>query len=468
MLWGAGGILYVWWLGGPIGHLQANWTNPGNSNLDFECMEITDHDSCTLTGGPVICHDGYSGQIPTAADNWARTAFGGHYLSGLTMKFVDVHGMASTGISVSPVQNLSADHIRITANSGAGWNLDPGWSSTNGIDPNNPGHHHFTNFEIGWNGCTEVYSPSDSLPRPYDIRQAGSVESSETVNGCNTNENGYADGIGTSHTSGTWIFSYGVVQYNMQDGIDLLYCDKDINCSTQVDHVYAHSNGGQAIKQSNNSLIFDNVLVGDCRAMRRIKYWPGATGQPFNDDNTCRAGGGPLAYSGYLGSMAYIHNNTFTNSEQSVGGFGYTIGLSCRSQALRVGNCTGGLHSSNNIFYNIGGQEYPDYMTNASTLLHMEDHNLFWNTRINCSQMTPPQAGGVGDRCGEDPLLVNPVLNETFDGHLRTPHSPAVGVGIAVSAVTTDVAGRSRPKSPAIGAYEFADTPPTAIPSVVR
>jgi hypothetical protein len=244
----------------------------------------------------------------------------------------------------------------------------------------------------------------------------------------------------------------------MQDGIDLLYCDKDIDCSTQVDHVFAHSNGGNQIKISNTVLFFDNVLVGDCRAMRRIKYWPGATGTAYNDNNTCRAGGAPLAYSGYLGSTASIANNTFTNGEASAGGLGYTIGMSCRSQALGVGNCTGGYHSSNNIFYNIGGQEYPYYTTAATTPVATEDHNLFWNTRINCASMTAPQARGAGDVCGEDPMLVNPVLSESLDARLQA-RSPAIDKSTLITSVNDDLSGAARPHPPSIGAYELGPNP---------
>jgi len=145
-----------------------------------------------------------------------------------------------------------------------------------------------------------------------------------------------------------------------------------------------------------------------------------------------------------------IYNNTFYDCGPS-GSFG-------QAAILVLASDNGNLkyHLRNNIFYSVSSQEaylLQDSGGFSSFSCAAGDNDFFGN-------------GGVPSGCGAGNLNVNPNLTSPSTGDFH-PQSgaPVLAAGLAITGLTTDLDGISRPATPSIGAYEFPGTAAVARPN---
>jgi hypothetical protein len=143
----------------------------------------------------------------------------------------------------------------------------------------------------------------------------------------------------------------------------------------------------------------------------------------------------------YPGSLDNVHvlNNTFAYCNESKS---YT----CIVLDASIANST----IKNNIFFNpLGGKTIEAQGFGGAVTI---GHNLTSGTAMHDQGSTPSGMTLVGNLLSTNPLLVNPVS----DLHLLAG-SPAINAGEALSSVTIDHDGASRPQGCCydIGAFEF-------------
>jgi len=97
------------------------------------------------------------------------------------------------------------------------------------------------------------------------------------------------DGVGTGTTGGHWIIEDSVIQYNTQDGLDLLYV-REPGSQIDISRTLARGNAGNQIKTSGPVTIENSIIVGNCGFFE---------GKPFTyhsdtEFDHCRAGGDAL------------------------------------------------------------------------------------------------------------------------------------------------------------------------------
>jgi hypothetical protein len=97
-------------------------------NTDVQCIEITDHSAC-IENGPV---DGTIDGFPTRCVRdtyphgpWAATGLNvTQAASNVTLKNVDIHGMAARGVFADRVGDMNLTNVRIIGNGFVGWDSD--------------------------------------------------------------------------------------------------------------------------------------------------------------------------------------------------------------------------------------------------------------------------------------------------------------------------------------------------------
>ena len=157
---------------------RANWifNLTQSQNVEISCLEITDHSSCVEDhADPAIrCQrDSYP------YGDWAAVGLYAEDSSNVTLKNLNIHGLAHTGIWAGRLSNWTLEKVRLAANGLVGWDGD-----IDGAD-SNTGTLTFRQWTVEWNGCAETYpgrSPAGCWNQP-----AG----------------GYGDGIGTGTTGGS-------------------------------------------------------------------------------------------------------------------------------------------------------------------------------------------------------------------------------------------------------------------------
>lgn len=419
-LWGSGGTYQVINLGfgGPL------WTDtPGSSNVTLECLEITDHAQCIYGGfatDPNYCPNQYA---PMYNGPWGAFALKGNFVSNLTLRDIYIHGMASGGAWVGPVDGLTVERTVIMGNPTAGWDFDPGLT---GRDTHNRGTILFNEFEVSWSGCVESYPVSTDITT-Y-CQEIAPVS---------------ADGIGAGTTGGTWIFRNGTVAFNVNDGIDILYSAADGPPEITVEGMLLHSSRGNQLKMSGVARAVNNVMVGDCRYLMSLPYYKG--------EQTCRAGGHTLAMVLVGDARSLIANNTITDTNHPTA----PMLIACRTDTFPYGtNCNDNtaLTVENNVFYGFSAANAIYSLTgNANLYFRDWSHNLYFNLRLPC----PYNRGETGAVCGADPQLMAPYLDPSFDAHIPCA-SPATGAGMVVYNLLWDRDGVDRTGAATmdIGAYQ--------------
>ena len=384
----------------------------GTSNAVIGCLELTDHSGCVEhhPNPDTTCERGTS-----PFGDWASTGIYAADSVNVTLQYLNIHGLANTGIHAARISDWTVEDVRIAGNGWAGWDGDIYGSDSNS------GTLTFRNWLVEWNGCAESYPAQ------------------ETNNCWAQTAGGYGDGVGTGETGGHWVIEDSTFRYNTSDGLDLLYARLD--SQIEIRRTKAYGNAGNQIKVNGPTRIENSLMVGNCG------YFDG---KPFgyNVDN-CRGAGASLALNLRYGNTVSLINST-------VAGQGDCLGtIECDDSS-----CDGSerVIIQNNIF--VG---YEEFMSPEDTTCYLWfDKNDFYATQIDYNLIFGAKIGAFGlspNDINQDPLLVNADL-ETFDGRLRKG-SPAIDSGLAVGGLgglvpAQDVRYLSRPQGSGVdrGAYE--------------
>jgi hypothetical protein len=394
----------------------------GGNNIKLNCLELTDHSSCIEFHGHGIAGSP-DWKMPCKRDDppfgdWAQTGIYAADSKNVTLKNLNIHGLAHTGIKAGRLENWLIEDVKIVAN---GWS---GWDGDIEGDDSNTGTITFRRVDIEWNGCGERWPDGE-------------------IFGCwGQTAGGYGDGLGTGATGGDWIFEDTKFLHNTSDGLDLLYHVDD--GSITIRRVMAEGNAGNQVKVRGDATIENTVIVGNCGFFAGKAF----TG---NVDN-CRALGNVLSLSILPNTKIDIVNTTIYSQGDCL-----VLASEC-SQGL-----TGAerIVSRNNIFFGDTDYLQPDersclfYRDNCGEVEFNNDHSVIFGVKDN------PCPLGANDLCA-DPKLVSVGDGGVYDMRLSND-SPAVDSGLAVGAPcgelqvpSNDYLKELRPKGAGVdrGAYE--------------
>lgn len=389
----------------------------GTSNVDIQCLDITDHDDCGGNSG-----NNCSG----TSDPYATAGVRGWNGSNVEFTNVKVHGMAATGMYLGKQTDLSMTDVQIYGN------------GMSGIDQDNPSHSGnnswsgtstFTRVDVNWNGCAENY-PVDG-----------------GYNNCtDQNDSGYGDGWGSpgGGTSGSFTFVDSEFRFNTSDGLDLLYLGDPAALIT-IERTLFEGNVGNAVKVGGGDVILrNNAVIANCGLWDDLAF----TGPNFA---ACRAGGNAVVVYLGGGGNADIVNNTIVGEPDIL---------------IEVFGCDGGeaLNVKNNVL--VGTTQYGGGDTTAWKYEYdgctgsefVGSNNVIYGTQGS------GQCTGQSNCSTSDPLLISAnFTTEVFDLRLQVG-SPAIDLGLDSGTVvgqttvpTVDLNSAARTAdSVDAGAYEYA------------
>jgi hypothetical protein len=412
----------------------------GSAYVDFQCIEVTDHSSCTKSGGVNAYPSGCVTSTPLSdfASNGIQTGTG---TSNVLFQDVYVHGLPASGIFGPIGGPVTLNRVLVNFNSFAGWNFDDG-SDT----PDAAGSSITANYvTMVGNGCNEQY-PIVNAGYPaaacYDLSSGGFGDS---WSGQDTE----LDSFTCNHCDQHW---------NTKDGF--------IGPHTKIKNLTitqstSYGNMGQQWKwntTTNSTTIFTNNYAGG-NCYRMSEAIPGAvysfwepTGNPGGFlTAACRAAGDTFNVQTDAGSTSLFAGNTI------MGVANVAVDFGCGEP----NNCTGvPIKFTDNVFIGYFDNNFtshlptPYYTASDPTLAISHDHNLYYNVYPSCPT-------GIGELCSS-PLFVgqpaSPFSTESaLDAFNLNPSStsPLIGAGLAVSGLTLDYTGVTRPNPPSIGAYEL-------------
>lgn len=275
-LWGTEGVVGVFNIHG------------AKANIEIQCIEVTDHSACNELFGNNLCNTNWAstGSVGT----WGRAGIRGNQNANLTMKNVDVHGMARQGLLIGDLSGTTLfDHVNSDGNGYNGWEGD---LANKGVGTNtssiNSGTVFLNYVNIRYNGYHEAYPRSASFTASD---YTGASDQSQSN-----------DGIGSGTTSGSWYITNSNISHNMSDGLDLRYCTGCAN--VKVDKSVFEGNTGNQFKATTVNLDLDNsIFIGNCN-------YPTASGKSYVTNEPCRAGGVTLYLGIRAGGTYKITNST--------------------------------------------------------------------------------------------------------------------------------------------------------------
>jgi hypothetical protein len=380
----------------------------GSSHVRVECLEITDHAGCVeFHSGGIACErDSYP------YGDWAVTGVTATDSGDVTIKNVNIHGLAHAGIHAGRLTDWTLEDVRIVGNGWVGFDGD-----VEGDDAN-PGTTTFRRVTIAWNGCGETYPGGQ--PAGCWGQSAG----------------GYGDGLGTGSTGGDWVFADCDISHNTSDGLDLLY--HSLGGVITVDRVRAEGNAGNQIKTSGEAHITNSVVVGNCG------YF---AGKPFTHGvDDCRALGNAISIEfGSASEVTLVNSSIYSQGD-------------C---LLLIGACDGASRfvSRNNVFlgdtdFLQPGENTCFYYSECASLDFDHDYGV-----IDGTKQDDQCPWGANDLCA-DPRLTGPMSGDAF-GMQPEPDSPAKDNGLPVGSLglvpDVDFLQNPRPAGPGVdrGAYEL-------------
>ena len=165
------------------------------ANFSFECLEITDHESCIEhhTQGARCKRDAFP------YGNWAAVGISAAGARNAEFRNLDIHGMANRGILGGAFENMTASAVRVAGNGWSGWDFDVHRGT-------NSGNLILDRLLVEWNGCAEQWDAKGTYRHCWAQQQGG-----------------YGDGLGLGSSTGNWIVRDSVFRYNTSDGFDALY-----------------------------------------------------------------------------------------------------------------------------------------------------------------------------------------------------------------------------------------------------
>ncbi len=369
------------------GSERANWVVDltSTSNAEVACLVVTDHSACVEdhTGGLACNRDTYP------HGPWAANGIYAQDSSNVTLRDLDVHGLASRGILAGRLTDWTLEGVRIAGNGSAGWDGD-----IDGTD-SNAGTIAFRHVTVEWNGCAETWPGGE--PAGCWGQSAG----------------GYGDGVATGETAGSWLFEDSVVRWNAQDGIDLLYART--GSAITIRRTRAEGNAGNQVKTNGPAVLENLVAVGNCGFF---------TGKPFTFDvDECRAVGNAL-------SLALRGGDLVTLTNVTVAGEGDCLVVAGCDTERSVCDGSERVRIRNGLF--VGG---PDRTQEGdlTCLTYQENfpHGdaVFDADYLVVNGVKDDACPGTHHTCGLPPVLANESLS-SFDGHLvagsRGADAPAI------------------------------------------
>ena len=381
----------------------------GSSNVELACLEVTDRGSCIVSH----CHNGQcAGEVAACKRSpphgqWAHTGISARDSSQVSLRDVNIHGLANRGIHAGRISDWTLERTRINANGWAGWDGDIGSNSSNS------GTISFIESEIAHNGCAERW-PSGEIFGCW--AQGGG---------------GYGDGLGLGSSGGHWIFEDSHIHRNTSDGIDLLYLN-DQGMVT-IRRTLVEANAGNQVKVSRSALIENSVIVGNCA------YFAGEANMRPGDH--CRALGDAIFVGLGNQSQTDLINNTIVGQGNCVisGGGG--------SSASR-------LRLTNNLI--IGKSYWLDPSKLSCLYYSGSSEQIVWDRNFISNVRNGACPGN--SLCGNSPGIVSANLSN-FDPE-PLPSSPLIDAASSWLAPSDDFRALSRPvgSGPDIGAVEYGAT----------
>lgn len=413
----------------------------GSSYVDVACIDFTDWSDCGRASQTNLCNTG----IGTLSDFATNGVMFSNTSTNLTLTDIDAHGLGSGGFYGPTGGNVTMNYITIAGSPFSDWSTDDG---TVGV-----GSLNVTNFSFTWSGCAEEYPIVDAVP----------------YQDCtDDNSGGYGDAWGTASIVSTtpWNihFDQGVVAYNTQDGLDALHLTGG-GTSVTVTRVLAYGNMGQQIKVGGaGGTIINNLIVGNCNALRQAI--PGVpSGYNSNLSDFCRAADVAIAVAVQDGSTLTIQDNTILAANAT------TFEIDC--SAGSAGTCSSSYYMDfrNNIFLGFqkssltgypgvtppGAYSNPYEWSTAADPLTLSGSTFANNItyHYNTLDWSCPGSTEVNALC-VDPGLVDETWHNYGYGNMAlATGSPAIHSGVAISGITTDYAGVTRPNPPSRGALEY-------------
>lgn len=410
----------------------------GSSYVDIACFDITDFSSCGRAGQANSCNSSYP------LSDYASNGIGvTNTTTNTTITDVNIHGMASAGIIGATGDGVVVTRVSVSGNASSGWNMDDGTGNTG------TGHLILSYFTTQWNGCSEEYPIVDSLP----------------YQDCtDDNSGGYGDGIGTATVTSNpaWIMSvdHSIAAYNTQDGFDLLHLQGN-GSSLSITDSLAYGNMGQQLKVGAAGTSINNLLVGNCNALRQAI--PGTpSGYNSNLSDFCRAADTAVVISVSDGATTKFQYNTIyaanaTAVEVATNG---TCSTATCNIVYQNNVFLGFLNNTANGYPSGGSGDYsnPIYIDSGNPFTN--SGSLFTNNltyHFKSSWSCPLSAWGETNAVCSDPGLVDETFHLYGYGNMAPASSSSnvVGNGTPITGVTTDYAGNTRSTTaPTIGAYE--------------
>jgi hypothetical protein len=410
----------------------------GASYVDMACLNITDHSDC----GQANQVHGCSQDIPLT-DFSANGIQTNNTSTNITLTDMRIHGMASAGIVGATGGGWVVTRVVVAGNAASGWDFDDS-SGTSGT-----GTLLMEQFQTLWSGCAEEYPIVDSLP----YQDCTDDDSS-----------GYGDGIGTGDNDVGWLITidHSVAAYNTQDGFDLLHL-RGPGSSLTISNSLAYSNMGNQMKSGRASTYYNNLIYANCDAL--ANSIPG-TPSGFNSrlDDFCRAGNEALIIAVNDGATSYFEFNTVYGTGFT--GSGDLAGIVC-ANASGTTDCTAGtaaLVYKNNITLGFSSTSWipPARWTDGTGapggVFYQTGSAISNNDNYGTITGSCPISGETNTLC-LDPQLTDETWHLYGYGNMAPVSSSRVlGAGVAISGITTDYNGVTRPNPPAIGALEYGGT----------
>ncbi len=471
----------------PVNQMAQLWGNERayvvlniGSNVDIQCLEITDHSGCiesgpsdgTLPGGdPVKCE-----RSTYPYGQWAATGIqAAADSSGISTRNVFVHGMAGKAFFAQRAGNI--DMVNAILNTGG----FVGWDSDGSGDDGYTGTVTFSDSlgypsgraSISWNGCGEV----------YPLTTTNLLSSTDKHHCWSQTQGGFGDGIGLGDgTAGNWTFTGAVVSWNTSDGVDLLHGNG--TGTVKFIRSRAEGNAGNQFKTSvANSYIENSIIIGNCgfHYGQSFTSTKDSSGSSVSFD-WCRANGDTISFSNSTGGQKlYISNSTVLSNGNVIVLSGGT-GCDGSTQILAYNNIfRGGREFGDDTSINgVGGNDTSDfYYASGSdgngagacgSLAITNDYNIIYGTKNIASDTdcTLP----THNQCNVDPLFTGTIKQGpyTSPGYYITPDyssqlsisvsSPAIGSGtadetITITGTSNDYNAYSRGAVWDVGAYEY-------------
>jgi hypothetical protein len=411
----------------------------GASYVDVACLDITDFSSCGKQGQINGCNSGFP------LDDYASNGISWNNSShNNTLTDVHIHGLANSGMVGPTGYQNTFSYLDLIGNASAGWNADAG-DGTTGSGP-----LLVQNFNISWNGCSEEYPIVHALP--YGDCTDDGVE-------------GYGDGFGTATVASNpaWnvTFDQGTVSYNTQDGLDALHLVGN-GSSMTISRVLAYGNMGQQIKVGGaGGSAINNVIVGNCNALRQpIPGTPAGYNTRLSD--FCRAADtGIVLTVGNATPLKFDFNTIYSANTVAIEVDCDTSSGPCTNAAkidFRNNIFVGFLSSVATGYPNGGDNDFPNPFFNGTGVDIVGNPGSLYSNNITFhprSNWTCPAAHELNAFCG-DPQLVDETWHVFDFGNVApiSNTSPPVGNGVAISGITTDFTGATRSTPPSEGAYE--------------